>query len=471
MKRLVRLPALAVLGLALSGCATVGVDRAMQEAQATARDRSGAEARLVRSEDERQQIAAEVERLLAKPLSADDAVRIALAHSPAFQALMHENAAAMAAAVQSGRLINPVLTFDRLVRGDDVDIGRLLSFQIVDLLTWPLRTQMAGLRIEQDKIKAAGDIIERAADARKAWVEAVAAGQSLAYTRDVMTAAEASAELARRMQGVGNFSRLQRAREQAFYADAAVQLARAQQAEVAAREALVRLLGLERAQAARLQLPTRLPDLPAQPRAPAQITQELLAQRLDVQAAQRALEHTAKLGGLTQVRSVVSRLEAGVVRNSETGAPTQRGYEIEVPLPVFDAGDALRAEMRSTYQAAVFRTRQVMLDAQSQTVEAYAAYRSAHDVAQHYRDEIVPLRRSIAEENLLRYNGMLIGVFELLADAREQVGAVIQAIDAQRQFWIADALLQTTLIGRPEALPRMFEPAQRNPVGGGGTPH
>jgi type III secretion system FlhB-like substrate exporter len=455
----------------LAGCATVTVDRAMDEAQGVARDRTGVAAERISSDAQQQQVSAEVDRLLAQPLTADDAVRIAMVNSPSFQALMHENAATMASAVQSGRLLNPVFTFDRLVRGDDVDIGRLLSFQIVDLLTWPLRTQMASLRIEQDKIKTTGDIVERAADARKAWIEAVAAQQTLAYYRDVLTAAEASAELARRMQGVGNWSRLQRAREQAFYADAAVQLARAQQAHLTAREALVRLLGLTRIQAEGLKLPARLPDLPPAARDSVVVTQTLLDQRLDVQAAMRALEHTAKLGNLTQIRSVVSRIEAGVVRNSETGAPDQRGYEIELPLPVFDPGDALRAEMRSTYQATVYRARQVMLDAQSQTAEAYGAYRTAFDIARHYRDEIVPLRKNIAEENLLRYNGMLIGVFELLADAREQVGSVIQAIEAQREFWIADAMLQTTLIGRPEALPRMFEPAQRNPLGGGGAPH
>ncbi|MDT9071544.1 hypothetical protein RSW38_25760, partial [Escherichia coli] len=69
--------------------------------------------------------------------------------------------------------------------------------------------------------------------------------------------------------------------------------------------------------------------------------------------------------------------------------------------------------------------------------EQYSAYRTAYDLARHYRDEIVPLRKTIAEENVLRYNGMLIGVFELLADAREQITSVSQAIDAQRDFWLA----------------------------------
>ncbi|WP_315631123.1 hypothetical protein, partial [Escherichia coli] len=77
------------------------------------------------------------------------------------------------------------------------------------------------------------------------------------------------------------------------------------------------------------------------------------------------------------------------------------------------------------------------VQANSRVREQYSAYRTAYDLARHYRDEIVPLRKTIAEENVLRYNGMLIGVFELLADAREQITSVSQAIDAQRDFWLA----------------------------------
>ena len=70
---------------------------------------------------------------------------------------------------------------------------------------------------------------------------------------------------------------------------------------------------------------------------------------------------------------------------------------------------------------AVHRTAEVAVNARSEVREAYSAYRTAYDLARHYRDEVVPLRKRISDENLLRYNGMLIGVFELLADAREQV--------------------------------------------------
>jgi outer membrane protein TolC len=459
----------AALALTLTSCASTSIDRALEDTQSFARERTGLAPQLSYTEAQRQSASAAVDKLLDKPLTADDAVRIALTASPSTQALMFENSAAMAAAIQSGRPVNPSFTFERLRRGEDLDIGRLLSFQIVDLLTWPARSRMADARLSQFTVKAMGDAVEAAADARKAWVEAVAAQQALAYQRDVMTAAEASAELARRMQTVGNFNTLQRAREQAFYADAVMQLARVQHARVAAREKLVRTLGLSSAQAAKLTLPERLPNLPPAPRSEADVSAAAFEQRLDVLGARHDLDHAARLAGLTRAASLLPRAELGLARNSETGAATQRGYEIEIPLPLLDPGDAQRTEARSSYLAALNRTRQVFVDAQSQLRESYHAYRTAYDIARHYRDEIVPLRRSIAEENLYRYNGMLIGVFELLADAREQVGSVIAAIEAQRDFWIADALLANTLIGRPEAMPRMTALAPR--ATGGGAPH
>jgi hypothetical protein len=65
---------------------------------------------------------------------------------------------------------------------------------------------------------------------------------------------------------------------------------------------------------------------------------------------------------------------------------------------------------------------------------------------------VVPLRRTISDERLLRYNGMLLGVFDLLADAREQIASVVASIAAQQQFWLADAALQAALVGRPSAV-------------------
>ena len=70
-------------------------------------------------------------------------------------------------------------------------------------------------------------------------------------------------------------------------------------------------------------------------------------------------------------------------------------------------------------------------------------------MSEHYRQQVLPLQKTMSEQNLLRYNGMLIGVFELLADARQQINTSKAAISAQQQFWLAEAALQAALIGQP----------------------
>ena len=140
-----------------------------------------------------------------------------------------------------------------------------------------------------------------------------------------------------------------------------------------------------------------------------------------------------------------------------------------MPLPIFDFGDATRSRAQSTYMAALNRTAQLTVEASSRVREDYGAYRTAYDIARHYRDEIVPLRKTIAEENILRYNGMLIGVFELLADSREQITIVMQAIEAQRDFWLANAALQTSLIGGPMSAAAMTTEAGAGTSRGAGA--
>jgi outer membrane protein TolC len=62
---------------------------------------------------------------------------------------------------------------------------------------------------------------------------------------------------------------------------------------------------------------------------------------------------------------------------------------------------------------------------------------------------VLPLKKRISDETRLRYNAMLIGVFELLADTRQQIITVSAGIDALRDFWLAEAELQMALIGKP----------------------
>lgn len=453
MRRLFKFTALGA-ALVLAGCATVGIDEAIVDANQRANAFTQGRLELRRTTQQEQARGQLVQRMLAEPVTMDGAVQIALANSAGLQALLADSWADLAAANQSGRMANPIFTFERLRLGDELELGRFLSVGLIDLLTLPQRQSVARTQQEQAKLRLASSVVEQVGRVRQAWVRAVAAQQLLAYARQVNDAAEASAELARRMQQVGNFSKLQRARQQAFYAEATAQLAAAQHAGTAAREELVRSLGLDDAQAARLKLPERLPELPPQPRAAADVSASAMQQRLDWQLARLALEAAGKRQGLDRIASFTD-VEIGgrhdtVFDNASGQRANRNGFELDVRLPLFDWGDAQRAAMNAQTLAAANRYEAVTRGATSQLRERYSAYRTTYDIAKHYRDEIVPLRKTISEENVLRYNGMLIGVFELLADAREQIAGVMAAIDAQQQFWLADAALSATLIGTPQ---------------------
>ena len=432
--------------LLLSGCTTLSRDGGMTDVSQLTEQRTGQTVARTNAAGATDANAARLAGLLQQPIDANTAVQIALLNNRGLQASFAELGVAEADYVQAGRMRNPGFSFTHLRGGDSLEIDRSITFDLIGLLTLPLRVGIEQRRFEQAKLEAASAAVRLAADARRAFFDAVAARQASQYMEQVRVAAEASAELAARMAKVGNSSKLDLAREQAFYAETVAQQARARQNAVAAREELIRLLGLWGRDTA-ITLPERLPDLPKAATEMRDLESQAMAQRLDVQSAKRDAEATAHGLGLTRATGFINVLDAGYANKSQTGLPRENGYTISLELPLFDWGSARRAKAEALYMAAVDRTAQTAVRARSEVREAYSAYRSNYDIARHYRDEVVPLRRKISDEVLLRYNGMLASVFELLADAREQAGSVNAAIEAQRDFWIADTELQAVISG------------------------
>ena len=466
-------PASAIALALLSACASVDFDRSIARSNQDAAAFTNGQLSLARTDEQRDAMQRTAAQLLQRPLAQADAVQLALVNSPALQSMLAENWMAATDAAQSGRIANPLFTLSRVRTGAELDIERALAFGLLDLLTLPQRYGIAQQRLQQAQLQLTADVIGQVTQVRQAWVRAVSAQQSAAYARQVQTSAEASAELARRMQAVGNFSKLARARQQAFYADATTQLAAAQHTATETREELVRLLGLTSEQAELMTLPGRLPDLPKAPREPADVSKAVNDGRLDIRIARASFESTVKGQGLGWL-TTFGDIELGVRRDTrfdnDSGTSTAgRGYEISVRLPIFDWGGIQRAKLGAQALAAANRFEATVRAAGSNLRQSYSAYRTTYDIARHYRDEILPLRKAISEENVLRYNGMLLGIFELLADSRDQVSSVIAAIAAEQQFWLADAALQASIVGRPTAVSMASMPSM--PSQGRDVPH
>ncbi|OZB46093.1 MAG: transporter, partial [Thiomonas sp. 14-66-4] len=64
---------------------------------------------------------------------------------------------------------------------------------------------------------------------------------------------------------------------------------------------------------------------------------------------------------------------------------------------------------------------------------------AAWTLARTSRQHLVPLAQTVLDENQQRYNGMLIGVFQLVSSAAAQAQTVREVIAAERDYWLAEA--------------------------------
>ena len=436
----------------LAGCARFSDDGGFAAVQQVSQQHLDKEVVWARDKAGQDTITQRVAELLAAPLDVEAAVQVALLNNRGLQARFDELGIGEAERVQAGRLPNPGFSFGRMEKGSEVEYERGLHFNLARLIAMPMVAGMEAQRFEQLQRQTSLAMLELASATRKAWYNAVAAEEGLLYAQQVQEAAEIGAELARRLAAVGNYSKLQQAQEQNFYAEAALGLIHAERARVQSREQLARLLGLWGEQVA-FQLPERLPELPKAAEAQETVERLAMSQRLDIQAVRLDAERLARNLGLSRTTRFINVLELGVANNRSNEEPTQRGYEISVELPLFDWSGAKVARAEAQYRQALNRAAETAINARSQVREAYLGYRAAHDIARHYRDELLPLRARIAEEQLLQYNGMFISTFDLLADARRQIQAVQGYLQAQRDFWLAEADLQMALLGSADITP------------------
>lgn len=385
--------------------------------------------------------------LLAQPLGVDEAVQYALWNHKGLQADIAALGIAEADLVQAGRLPNPGFNMLYTRNNGEYKIEQVFGFNILAFATMPMAKAAEQRHFDAAKQRLSLQVLQLAQSVRQAWVEAVAAEQSLIYAQQVMQSAEAAAELARRMHAQGNWSKLEQAREQSFYADAALDFAHARDLQMQSREHLSRLLGL--GDSARFRLPQRLPDLPQAETELLQVEQQAFSQRLDLQARKLELQALAKQLGLTRATRFINVLEIGPARVLEgrRGEAYKKGVALGFELPIFDSGAARVKRAEAVYSQALEATAQATVDAESEVRLAYQQYRLRHEMATHYQQEIVPVRQRILQESQLRYNGMLLSAFELLSEARGQIHSVNQYINALRDFWLAEAALTMSMQG------------------------
>lgn len=188
-----------------------------------------------------------------------------------------------------------------------------------------------------------------------------------------------------------------------------------------------------------------------------------------LQAAQRQLIQLDAQQQWQREQYAVAQNEMAVLKTMQQWArTTPRSLQLPTALPELPvtplSEQAMQSRLAQVRDTLPQREKVIALP---NAEMAYRAYRTAHALASK-QQQILTLKQFVYDETVLRYNGMLMNTWELLDEARALAEARVRAINATRDFWLAEADLQLVLLGgQPESFVTLAAGSGDSPAAAG----
>ncbi len=444
MNRLTALACTLMLAM-LTSCASTSAQPAFDDVTKHVEARSGHKVKWSADGEEDRQAEDAIDKLLARPLTADSAVQVALLGNHGLRGKLEELAIAQADLVQAGLLKNPVFSIGRTAwEGEHINPNLFASVEqdFLDVVTMPMRKRVAATELEATKLEVADHVLELAEQTRHAFYEAQASEQMLAMRRLVDEAASTSADLARRQQEAGNMSDLALNTELGLAAHTTLERRRAEGESTVARETLNKLMGAWGPRTA-WKLSPKLPELPTSEPDPGKLEALAISQRLDVAAARRNLQaigYAVSLAKTTRWTGMVNvSVLAGRLRENRRIA---FGPSVALEIPLFDQRQAQIAKLEAFERQADSALKGLAVDVRADVRAARSRVQTARAVVEHFGKVIVPLRENVVRYSQEQYDAMLIGVYQLIQAKQSEYESYGEYIEALRDYWIARSDLE-----------------------------
>ena len=393
--------------------------------------------------------------MLHGELGADTAVQVALLRNARLQSTFEEIGIAQADLVQAGLLRNPVFSVAWLFGTAPGVQSAGLIIPFVDLLQRPLRQRVALERADAVTAQVADAVLRLVADVRVAFAEATAAREMLTLRESTAQATSASAVVAKAMHDAGNVSDLDLASERALAAQARVDLRLTRANAAVARERLVRLMGLPTADSS-WTVPSRLPLPPDDALALERVEALAIANRLDFAAAFKETEAAARAADFTRAFALLPDGQIGVLGDREPDG-TFVGPTLQVPLPLFDQGQATVSAAQARYRQALRRHEALRIEILADSRALRETLVAARERALYFRNDVLPLRHMVLVESQKHFNAMDLSLFTLLMAKQGEIDAGVASVGAVKDYWVARAELERAVGGsftpRAAALP------------------
>jgi cobalt-zinc-cadmium efflux system outer membrane protein len=383
-----------------------------------------------------------VSKLLAAPLDVDGAVTVALVRHPSVQVALATVGLAQADVVDAGLLQNPRLGLGAVgeieggtVGGVDVDVE--VEQPLLALVFRAQRLSVAEARRDEARARALDAVLGVAADARRAFVDAVAADESARLAAAELEAEATLLTFLRSNVTAGNQTALDLAIGEARYQQAVVGAADAEREARVAREALSAALGLWGSTA-----PEQLVQLPSMLAAPAAVNiddleRAALQNNARLAARRAALDAEARALGYVDVARFFPDLDVGVGVEVDHHDGVAIGPSVGVALPVFDQGQGALLRRQSALALAAAGLAQDAIALRTRARQAAVVADNTVRRAVQVETGLLPPLATVVDEMERRLNGMLVTPEPLLTARRSRLAGERMLVGARRDAWHA----------------------------------
>lgn len=404
-----------------------------------------------------------VRQMLQRPLTADEAVRIALLNNRELRATLREIGVARGRLLQAGLLPNP--EFEVELRAPE-EVGQSfqpiielrVEYDITQAILAPVRAGVARANLEAARYRAAAAVVGLGYNARAAHYALQATQQRLAIATRALDSFAAARDMTRALHEAGNVPELDVATQEAAYEAARTTVAQLELELLESREQLQRLLGLH-GDATTWTVSDGLARLPEEEPSFEDLERRTLTASLELAETRSRLEAAARNTGLSRAEGWIPDVGIGAIAEKEPhlGDPSHSdwrwGGAITFTLPFFNRRQGTSAANEAEFDALMERYHGMSVDIRSAAREARNRVRSAHLRARQYQQVLVPARRRVMQQTLLQYNAMQVGIFQLLQARREELNTELTYVETLRDYWTAraalDALLAGSRVGAP----------------------
>lgn len=430
--------------LALTSCASVPRDAGADEVRQALKQRGGSavewRTQPATADDEL------VAGMLQDELTPDEAVAIAMVNNPRLQVTLAELGIARADLIEASTITNPVFEFEIRFPGEPFRPYELrLAQSLIELIQLPRRRAVGRAAFDAAQMRVSSEVLRFAGDVRSSYFDVVAATQHVALSRTIAASAQTAADVAVRQHRAENITDLDLENEQALYEQAKLDLARAEQRLLLVRESLLRALGLRNANT-EWRVTEGFPELPESELDQENLERLAAAQRLDLAIARRELDVAQRQVPLSRLAMLEETVLDVHYEREPDGARTI-GPGLEFPIPIFNTGRAARTRAEAQFLRARHMLNALEAESSSRLRTARTTLAEARARAEYYRDVVVPRRTRIVELTKLEHNAMLVGIFQLLQAKQNEMQALRDSIEAQREYWSARTDLDLAVQG------------------------